>query len=136
MSTIRHATPADKEEVVAIWSACDLVKPQNDPFEDFDLALQTKTSTVLVLEENKELRGAVVVGLDGHRSWFYYLAVMPAFQSLGYGHQLVDALESWAIGQGAPKTMLMVRTSNAKVIGFYEKLGYKIEETSVLGKRL
>jgi len=136
MNRIRQATPADKEAVVSIWSACNLVKPQNDPSADFDLALQTPTSTVLVLEDENELLGAVVVGFDGHRAWFYYLGIKPEFQSLGYGRQLVEAVENWASDQGAPKTMLMVRNSNAAVIEFYEKLGYLVEETSVMGKRV
>ena len=136
MNRIRQATPADRAAVVSIWSACDLVKPQNDPFTDFDLALQTANSTVLVLEDENELVGAVVVGFDGHRSWFYYLGVKPEFQHLGYGSQLIEALEIWSKEQGAPKTMLMVRNSNATVIEFYKKLGYLVEETSVMGKRL
>ena len=136
MNRIRQATPADRAAVVSIWSACDLVKPQNDPFTDFDLALQTANSTVLVLEDENELVGAVVVGFDGHRSWFYYLGVKPEFQHLGYGSQLIEALEIWSKEQGAPKTMLMVRNSNATVIEFYKKLGYRVEETSVMGKRL
>ena len=136
MNRIRQATPADKEAVISIWSACDLVKPQNDPITDFDLALQTPTSAVLVLEDENELRGAVVVGFDGHRAWFYYLGIKPEFQSLGYGRQRVESVEKWASEQGAPKTMLMVRNSNAAVIAFYEKLGYLVEETSVMGKRL
>ena len=73
MNTIREATPADLETVLAIWAACDLIKPQNDPVLDFNLALDTSTSTVLVLQEVESLIGAVVVGFDGHRGWFYYL---------------------------------------------------------------
>ena len=133
---IREAVIGDQDQVISIWKLCELVKPQNDPVLDFQLALETKDSTILVLETENSLIGSVVVGFDGHRGWYYYLGITPDHQSAGNGRLLVEAAENWLISRGAPKAMLMVRNSNSKVIGFYEKLGYSVEETSVLGKRL
>ena len=133
---IREAVIGDLDQVISIWKSCDLVKPQNDPVLDYQLALETKDSAVLVLETENSLIGSVVVGFDGHRGWYYYLGITPDHQSAGNGRLLVEAAENWLISRGAPKAMLMVRNSNSKVIGFYEKLGYSVEETSVLGKRL
>ena len=135
MLKIRAASPVDREEVIAIWQACDLVKPQNDPVLDFDLALQTQTSTVLLLEVASEVIGTVMVGFDGHRGWFYYLGIKPEHQNSGNGSALVAAAEDWLEAQGAPKAMLMVRHSNKKVIDFYKRIGYNVEEAYVLGKR-
>lgn len=135
MLKIRAASPVDREEVIAIWQACDLVKPQNDPVLDFDLALQTQTSTVLLLEVASEVIGTVMVGFDGHRGWFYYLGIKPEHQNSGNGSALVAAAEDWLEAQGAPKAMLMVRHSNKKVIDFYKRIGYNVEEAFVLGKR-
>ena len=136
MEKIREATDADFDSVLGIWASCDLIKPQNDPRTDFDLALNTSTSTILILECENQIVGAVMIGFDGHRGWLYYFGVKPAFQSLGNGRILLSAGEEWLANRGSPKAMLMVRNSNSKVIGFYERLGYGIEETSVLGKRL
>ena len=133
---IREAVIGDQVQVISIWNLCELVKPQNDPVRDYQLALETKDSTVLLLESDGSLIGSVVVGFDGHRGWYYYLGITPDYQSAGNGRRLVEAAENWLISRGAPKAMLMVRNSNSKVIGFYEKLGYSVEETSVLGKRL
>ena len=133
---IREAVIGDQDQVISIWKLCELVKPQNDPVLDYQLALETKDSAVLVLETENSLIGSVVVGFDGHRGWYYYLGITPDHQSAGNGRLLVEAAENWLISRGAPKAMLMVRNSNSKVIGFYEKLGYSVEETSVLGKRL
>ena len=132
---IREAVIGDQDQVISIWKSCDLVKPQNDPVTDFQLALNTKDSTILILESEQEMLGAVVVGFDGHRGWYYYLGISPQNQNSGNGRALVEAAENWLISRGAPKAMLMVRNSNAHVIGFYEKLGYSVEDTSVLGKR-
>ena len=133
---IREAAVGDLDQVISIWKSCDLVKPQNDPVADFELALNTKDSTILILQSGTSLIGAVVVGFDGHRGWYYYLGISPDHQNAGNGRLLVEAAEDWLLSRGAPKAMLMVRNSNSKVIGFYEKLGYIVEETSVLGKRL
>ena len=133
---IREAVIGDQDQVISIWKLCELVKPQNDPVLDYQLALETKDSAVLVLETENSLVVSVVVGFDGHRGWYYYLGITPDHQSAGNGRLLVEAAENWLISRGAPKAMLMVRNSNSKVIGFYEKLGYSVEETSVLGKRL
>jgi ribosomal protein S18 acetylase RimI-like enzyme len=135
MMSIRPANLEDQEAVIKIWVACDLVKPQNDPAQDFLLALKTITSDILVLEGDGGIVGAVMVGFDGHRGWYYYLGVEPELQSVGNGRLLIEAAEKWLQNQGAPKGMLMVRNSNSKVIGFYKKLGYNLEEISVLGKR-
>ncbi len=135
MNIVREARTEEKLAVIEIWRACELVKPQNDPSKDFDLAQQTSTSIVLVLESNSQLIGTVMAGFDGHRGWFYYLGVLPEYQSVGNGQLLVESAEQWLVDKGAPKTMLMVRHTNSKVIAFYEKLGYKLEDTHVMGKR-
>jgi ribosomal protein S18 acetylase RimI-like enzyme len=37
---------------------------------------------------------------------------------------------------GCPKVNVQIRSANAAVVAFYEKLGYARDETIVLGKRL
>src|ERR1019366_150526 len=109
MTHIREATPDDQNSVIAVWTDCDLVHPQNNPITDFDLALKTSSSTILVLEKDHEIIGAVMVGFDGHRGWFYYLGVKPQHQNGGFGQQLINAADDWLKERGAPKSMLMVR---------------------------
>ena len=55
---------------------------------------------------------------------------------LSNGRLLITAAEDWLRARGAPKANLMVLNTNSKVIGFYEKLGYTVQETTVMGKRL
>ncbi|RYE03264.1 MAG: GNAT family N-acetyltransferase, partial [Sphingomonadales bacterium] len=45
---IESARSSDREAVVALWRACGLTRPWNDPDADFALALATGASTVLV----------------------------------------------------------------------------------------
>ena len=130
-----HLTPTDRDETVALWTACGLTEPWNDPFGDFDKALETPTSTILGLKQDRALIGTVMAGYDGHRGWLYYVAVLPAQQGKDYGRQLVEAGEAWLLTQNAPKIQLMVRNTNSDVLGFYDALGYKDDDVVVLSKR-
>ena len=119
---VRNAMPEDEAAVMALWHACALTVPTNDPAADFRLALGKPNSDVLVTED---LSGAVMVGHDGHRGWIYYLAVLPARQRRGLGRVLMMAAEQWLSRRGILKLNLMVRERNHAVTAFYEKLGFE-----------
>jgi ribosomal protein S18 acetylase RimI-like enzyme len=125
-----------REEAVALWEECGLTRPWNDPRADLDRALAGESSTVLAVLSEGRLLGTAMVGHDGHRGWVYYLAVAPAARGSGLGRELMAAAEEWVAARGIPKLMLMVRSSNTAVLGFYEQLGYVVEDTAVLGRRL
>ena len=91
----------DVEAVVALWRACDLTRPWNDPYRDVADARLGETSTVLVGRATRDLPeaasgdgGAVragevvataMAGVVGHRGWLYYVAVDPRLQGSGTG---------------------------------------------------
>ena len=125
-----------REEAVALWEECGLTRPWNDPRADLDRALAGESSTVLAVLSEGRLLGTAMVGHDGHRGWVYYLAVAPAARGSGLGRELMAAAEEWVAARGIPKLMLMVRLSNTAVLGLYEQLGYVVEDTAVLGRRL
>jgi hypothetical protein len=118
---IRSATAYDEAAVMALWQACGLTVPYNDPASDFRFALGKFNSDILVADD---LSGAVMVGHDGHRGWLYYLAVAPARQRQGLGRMLVTAAEQWLAARGIPKVQLMVRETNEAVTAFYQRLGF------------
>ena len=132
------ALPHDlREAAVALWEECGLTRPWNDPWADLDRALDGAESEVLAaLGPGGELLGTAMVGHDGHRGWVYYVAVAPAAQGQGLGRALMTAAEAWVTGRGIPKLMLMVRGTNTAALGFYEQLGYRVEDVSTLGRRL
>ncbi len=132
---LRAATAADREATVALWDAAGLTRPWNDPRADFDLALKTATSTILIAEDAKVPVGSVMVGFDGHRGWVYYLATAPDRRGQGIGRTLMSAAEDWLKTRGSPKIQLMVRGDNAVARGFYTALGYELQDVVTLGKR-
>lgn len=135
-TAIESAVSADAAAVVALWRACGLTRPWNDPQADLDLALKTVGATVLVARTAVGIAGSVMVGFDGHRGWVYYLAVLPDRRGGGLGRALMAAAEDWLRARGAPKIQLMVREDNHAALGFYESLGLERQKVVTLGRFL
>lgn len=121
---------------VALWRETGLTRPWNDPDEDLRRAVAGSSSAVLGCTDGDRLVATAMVGYDGHRGWVYYLAVAESEQRRGIGRKMMQACEEWLRERGAPKDQLMVRTGNAEVISFYDRLGYTDAAVVVLGLRL
>ena len=134
---IRTFAPGDTEAVVALWMACDLVRPWNDPRRDIARKLTVQPELFLVAEgSDGGVVGAGMAGFDGHRGWVNYLAVRPDLQGSGLGRAMMAEFERLLRVLGCPKLNLQVRAGNEQVIGFYESLGFAPDHTVSLGKRL
>jgi ribosomal protein S18 acetylase RimI-like enzyme len=133
---IAPAIPDDVGPTVALWHACGLTRPWNDPQADFTLALGSPDATILLAWVGAVLAGSVMTGFDGHRGWVYYLAVAPEQRREGLGRALMAAAEAWLAARGCPKVQLMVREDNQAALGFYEALGLERQKVVVLGRFL
>ncbi len=127
---------ADVADVVALWQACHLARPWNDPAADIALARKGPNAAVLVGRDGWAIVATVMVGHDGHRGWVYYLAVDQARRGKGYGRVMMDAAERWLRGHGIEKLQLLVRADNSGVKSFYQSLGYSEQERIILAKWL
>lgn len=130
------ATAADVDAVVALWTACGLVRPWNDPHADFARAIANPASAVLVVREREAITASAMVGYDGHRGWVYYLAVAPDRRGQGLGRAAMAAAEDWLRGREAPKIQFMIRDGNGAAIGFYRALDYEAQPVAVFGRFL
>lgn len=133
---IRPFAVADREAVVALWEACGLVRPQNDPRKDIARKLKVNPEWFLVAERSGAIVGVVMAGYEGHRGWINYLGVAPALQRSGLGRRLMAEAETKLRAAGCPKINLQVRADNRAAIAFYERLGFTVEGAISLGKRL
>jgi ribosomal protein S18 acetylase RimI-like enzyme len=133
---IRSFLPGDRAPLVALWSACDLTRPWNDPDEDIDRKLARDAGNLLIMEEAGQVIGSVMVGYDGHRGWINYLAVRPDRQGRGLGRDLMSAAESRLRVLGCPKVNLQVRASNKAAVEFYRRIGYGLDDVLSMGRRL
>jgi hypothetical protein len=133
---IRDLAPDDHDAAAALWEACGLTRPWNDPYADLARAVAGPSSAVLGGFADGALVATAMVGHDGHRGWVYYLAVRPDLQGRGLGRAVMAAAEAWLDERGLPKVQLMVRDTNTAALGFYEALGYERAEVQVLARWL
>ena len=133
---IADIADADVAAVIALWQACGLTRPWNDPAADIALARRGPHSTVLIGRDNGAIVATAMVGHDGHRGWVYYVATDPDRRANGYGRAIMNAAEDWLRAAGIAKLQLMVRRDNAKAGAFYQSIGYAEAQTIVFAKWL
>ncbi|MDH0095909.1 GNAT family acetyltransferase [Ectopseudomonas hydrolytica] len=133
---IRPFQPADEAAVVELWQRCDLTRPWNDPHKDIQRKLKVQPELFLVGEIDGQLVASAMAGYEGHRGWVNYLAVCPEQRQRGLARQLMAHIEEQLLAMGCPKLSLQVRDSNTAALAFYERLGYKVDASVSLGKRL
>ncbi len=134
---LRLFRESDKTSVIELWTACDLTRPWNNPYADIDFCMASPSSCLLVMEGDAErIIGSVMVGHDGHRGWFYYLAVAPEFRRQGIGGRLLDSAENWLREQDVRKAQLMIRSENEQAVSFYEAANYAKEDLIIMSKWL
>jgi len=134
--TIRPFEDHDQEQVIRLWQACGLVSPVNDPALDIERKKRVQREMFLVARIGGAVVGTVMAGYEGHRGWINYLAVSPEHQMTGLGRALMEEAEKLLRAIGCPKINLQVRTSNAQVRAFYERIGFGEEPVVSFGKRL
>lgn len=127
---------ADQSQVTALWQACELTRPWNNPTRDIARKQSMQPAWFVVGEVDGQVMASAMFGYDGHRGWMYYLAVSPQHQRQGHARALVTYGEALLKAAGCPKLNLLVRSGNQQVLAFYQRLGYGQDDVVSLGKRL
>ena len=128
--------PDDRDDVVALWEACRLTRPWNDPDKDIRRKMAQNPEEVLVGRIKGKMAATCMFGYDGHRGWIYYLGVLPEFQKRGLARKIMAHAQQRLAAQGCPKINLMVREGNLDAINFYNAIGYNRDSVATLSKRL
>ena len=127
---------ADEAAVIALWQACGLTRPWNNPILDIRRKLTVQPELFLVGETGQCIVATAMAGFDGHRGWINYLGVAPEYRRQGLARALVERVEALLRERGCPKLNLQVRSDNTEALGFYSALGYGQDAVISLGKRL
>ena len=122
---IRPYRDGDRDALVALWRACDLSRPWNDPDQDIALFRGTPSSEIFVGKIGRQLVASVCVGHDGHRGWIYYLSVLRSLRARGHGTSILRHGEAWLVKQGVPKVQLILRPETLGTRTFYARAGYE-----------
>jgi alkanesulfonate monooxygenase SsuD/methylene tetrahydromethanopterin reductase-like flavin-dependent oxidoreductase (luciferase family)/ribosomal protein S18 acetylase RimI-like enzyme len=134
---IREFHPDDAAAVAALWRG---VFPDDSrwraPEAVFARRRTRQRALFLVATSGGDIVGTTLAGYDGHRGWLYRVAVAPAMQRHGLGRALVREAELRLRQLGCPKINLQIEGTNRDVVGFYERLGYAVEERVSMGKPL
>jgi len=133
---IRPFHLTDQKSVVDLWVQCGLVVLHNNPARDIERKLRVNPEWFLVGEIDGDVMATCMAGYEGHRGWINYLAVRPDMQGHGFGRMILTRAESMLKAAGCPKINLQVRSSNQRVIRFYERIGYAPDPVVSMGKRL
>ena len=133
---IRPFRDDDEAAVVSLWQRCELTRPWNDPQKDIARKKLVAPELFLVGEIEGQIVATAMAGYEGHRGWINYLAVDPGHRHRGLGRKIVAEAERLLAARGCAKINLQVRHSNFGAIGFYQRIGYSLDEVVSLGKRL
>jgi ribosomal protein S18 acetylase RimI-like enzyme len=133
---IRPFELADEDAVVDLWRRCNLTRSWNDPAKDVRRKLRIHGELFLVGVDGGKIVATVMAGYEGHRGAINYLGVDPDCRRHGLGRRIMAEAERLLLERGCPKINLMVRGSNREAIGFYESIGYALDDVVCLSKRL
>ena len=134
---IRSCSRDDRVRVTALWAQVfPDDPPHNAPPLVFDAKLAANDGLLFVAVHGPAVVGTAMAGYDGHRGWLYSVAVLPGYRRRGVGTALVrHAVDALRV-RGCSKVNLQVRATNAAVVGFYESLGFAVEERVSMGMRI
>jgi ribosomal protein S18 acetylase RimI-like enzyme len=134
---VRAFRGVDHDDVVDLWRRVfPDAPPRNDPILDIRRKLAVQPELFLVALVAAKVVGTCMAGFDGHRGWLHLVAVAPELRRKGVGTALLRRAEAVLTRMGCPKLNLQIRATAPEAVGFYEKLGYRVEERISMGKLL
>ena len=135
--SIRAYRDEDHDQVVSLWTrAFPNALARNDPVLDIRRKLGVQRELFLVAAEGDSVLGTTMAGYEGHRGWLHLVAVTPEARGRGVGARLVREAERRLTELGCPKLNLQILESNRQVVGFYERLGFRVERRVSMGRVL
>ena len=133
---IRSYRDGDRDDVVALWDGCGLLRPWNDPDKDISRKQAVQSHLFLEAELDGRIVGSAMAGYDGHRGWVNYLATDPAHQHQGIATMVMEVVEEGLAEMGCPKINIQIRADNVQAALFYESIGFTGDDVMGMGKRL
>jgi ribosomal protein S18 acetylase RimI-like enzyme len=129
--TIRDCQMADVEAVLELWKQAEATVSVTDNADDLKRAIRTAAANVLVAETDGRLVGSIISTFDGWRGNIYRLAVHPDYRRQGVARALLAEVHKKLVQQGAKRITALVEKDHPKAMGFWEAVGYRVDERIV-----
>lgn len=124
---IRRLGVEDYDALLALWQRAGLhsLKPRGrDSHASLARQLASGVQTILGLEVDGQLVGAVVATHDSRKGWINRLVVDPDSRRRGYGGRLIEAAEDALRAQGMQVIAALVESDNPASLALFRKVGY------------
>ncbi len=135
--TIRPAAPEDAATITALVHAAwrDDIDPRSSGHRlTVDGARENlRAGGGFLAEQAGEAVGCFCYWDERPTLTLMKLAVRPDARSQGIAAALVRAVEAYGTQQGFERVLLAVSLYNLSVIPFYERLGYRLDDTATYG---
>jgi ribosomal protein S18 acetylase RimI-like enzyme len=131
---IRRLGLDDYDELLALWQGAGLhsLKPLGrDSRARLARQLASGVQTILGLEVDGQLVGAVVATHDSRKGWINRLAVDSEHRRRGYGARLVAAAEEVLGAQGIQVIATLVESDNPASLALFRSVGYVEIDTGI-----
>ena len=123
---IRHATPADIDGLLALWTRAGAHPSATDTPEDLARVIAVPQAAVLVaVAGDGAIVGSVIATFDGWRGNVYRMAVDPALRRHGQATRLAAAAEEWMRAAGAVRLSALVEGDREVAQAFWESVGFE-----------
>jgi ribosomal protein S18 acetylase RimI-like enzyme len=124
--TTQEMTPADLDEVLALWERSEGIglSPDADSRVGLCAFLERNPGLSFVACAGGPVVGAVLCGQDGRRGYLYHLAVSPPARRWGIARALVQCSLDGLRRLGIRKCHLFVFEDNGAGIEFWRKIGW------------
>jgi len=122
--TVREATPADFDSILALWFSIDRHTALPDKPEYLQQFLDFAPDLFLVAEADGRVAGTIIGGWDGWRGHIARLATDSALRRTGIARRLVSEIETRLKTKGVHRIYALIDAPSPQAAPFWQAAGY------------
>ena len=130
---LRSVTAADHAPLVALWSRTPGIQlRRDDEYAPFAAYLARNPELSLLLEDQGQVIGCLLVGHDGRRGYLQHLVVDLPYRGRGLARTLLDEALTRLAALGIGKSHIFVLRDAPEALAFWEAQGGWVRRDDIL----